>query len=320
MGKKVLVTNLLSYLGRSLINEYHTKNNEWYGIVPPKTNPKKYRDISNRVKVIELSLTDIEAFRSFLAENYFDVVIVFPVMSLKKEFFRSKRRIANVYIIQQIVDYCINNDSRLIFSYSLIDFGCYTDELPVYTKTKKITTTYNTLIIKECEHIIERNRLKGLKAVIFCPSCIYGKGAIGFPRTLARFVQLGLFPLVRENIYVHFANVRLLMEVIEQAIDNKVCLGNNYIVADDEPIILDKLVNFISLNTHYKKYSSLHNMNIYIARNIAWFCRKIKFHGIASFWERVSHSWFYDIDNLKRDFKIAKIETITSFRVIIDHK
>ncbi len=314
---KVLITNIIGYVGQNLCKKIKAKNYDLYGIVPVGTDPMKYEEFRDIITVIEITINDIINLRNHLEENYYDFIIHVQDDPTDK-YFKKKRFINNsVNIVEQIVEYCMKNDSVLIHLSNTDVFETAPVELPAYFRKKNNYKSKYAKVLAEEEAIIEKNRIKGLKAIILRHSVWYGEGCKGFSKNMISAIKLRLFPLVNERIYIHLTNILLFCEIIEQAITNTQAIGKNYNVTDHEPVVLSELTHFINQLLKEKKYGAYHSMNLYFGRNIAELLSKLRLYRCSKFFEQITHNWFYDSTNLKRDFNPPRYNTIPAIAIAV---
>jgi nucleoside-diphosphate-sugar epimerase len=114
-------------------------------------------------------------------------------------------------------------------------------------------------------------------------------------------------------------SIDLLANILEQAISNDTALGKNYNVADDEPVIIKELIDFISNKVNHKDYRTIILLNLYIGRNISTLFYKFNLAFAGNFLERLTHNWFYDTEDLDRDFSVNKVNTFISISEILNN-
>lgn len=318
MKKNVLITNLNSYIGLSLCNQMSNRSNNLFGFYNEGDAPEKYADLKDKICLIPLTISNILSLKKHLLLNSYDTVIHIPDFHNNPNRSRKKLRRANVFATQQIIEFCLNAKAKLIYCSSVAVYGNSPIELPSHDRTEKIVFGYRAKIILEIESLIEQNRLKGLKAVILRPAVMYGKGYSGFINILKKLIKYKLLPKVNERIYIHLCSIKLFIDILEQAITNEEAIGKNYNVADYEPIILTELTNYISNKMRKRDYKTIFLLNLYVGRNIANLLYKLNYVFGGNFMERLTHNWFYDIEDLIKDFSVQKVNTFMEISEILD--
>lgn len=318
MKRNVLITNLNSNIGLALASKISNRSYNLFAFYPEGDDPEKYAAFKDRIALIPLSISNIITLRKHLTLNHYDTVIHIP--DFHTNFNKSRRalRIANVFATQQIIEYCLASKAKLIYCSSVAIYGNSPFELPSHDRTEKIVFGHRAKMIAEIESLIEQNRLKGLHAVILRPAILYGDNCCGFFKTLVTLIKYRLLPRVNERIYVHLCSIDLLIDIIEQAIINDNVLGKNYNVADYEPVILKELVDYISNRLNKKNYSTIFQLNLYVGRHWANLFYQFNFVFGGNFLERLTHNWFYDVEDLLNDFNVHKVNTFMAISEILD--
>ncbi len=309
MKKNVLITNIDDNIGYALSSKISHRSANIFALYPEGEDPEKYSHLKGKVTLIPLSVSNTLILKKHLLLNEYDTIIHIPDFHSNPHKSRKALRRANVFATQQIIEFCLSNKAKLIYCSSVAIYGDSPFELPSHDRSEKIIFGYRAKMIAEIESLIELNRLKGLRAVIFRPAFLYGENCCGFFQTLVKMIRYRILPKVNERIYIHLCSIKLLINLLEQAITNDKSLGKNYNIADEEPVILRELVNFISNNIHKKDYKTFFQLNLYVGRNIARLLHKFHLNSAGKFLERLTHNWFYDIEDLERDFVIHKHNT-----------
>lgn len=318
MKKNVLITNIDSYIGSTLSNKINCRNYNVFAFYPEGENQDKYANKCGGVTLIPLSMSNILILKKHLQLNNYDTVIHIPDFHANPNKGRKTLRRANVFATEQLIEFCLEKKAKFIYCSSVAIYGNSPFELPSHDRSEKIIFGHRAKMIAEIESLIERNRLKGLKAVILRPSIIYGKNCCGFFKFLVKLIRFRLLPKVNERIYIHLCSIDLLVNILEQAISNNTSLGKNYNVADEEPVILKELIDFISNKINHKKYRTILQLNLYIGRNISTLLYKFNLVFGGNFLERLTHNWFYDTEDLSRDFSVHKVNTFIAISEILN--
>jgi len=248
MKKNVLITNIDDNIGYALSSKISHRSANIFALYPEGEDPEKYSHLKGKVTLIPLSVSNTLILKKHLLLNEYDTIIHIPDFHSNPHKSRKALRRANVFATQQIIEFCLSNKAKLIYCSSVAIYGDSPFELPSHDRSEKIIFGYRAKMIAEIESLIELNRLKGLRAVIFRPAFLYGENCCGFFQTLVKMIRYRILPKVNERIYIHLCSIKLLINVLEQAITNDKSLGKNYNIADEEPVILRELVNFISNN------------------------------------------------------------------------
>ncbi len=318
MKKNVLITNLNSNIGLALCNKISCRSYNIFAFYPEGDDSDKYSELKGKMSLIPLTISNTLILKKHFSLNQYDTIIHIPDFHRNPNRGRKALRIANVFATQQIIEYCLKSKAKLIYCSSVAIYGNSPFELPSHDRTEKVIFGYRAKMIAEIESLIEQNRLKGLQAVILRPSQLYGNKCCGFFNTLVKLIKYKILPKINERIYVHLCSIDLLINILEQAINNDNVLGKNYNVADFEPVILKELINYISKKQNKKNYKTIFQLNLYIGRNLANLFYRFNFVFGGNFLERLTHNWFYDIEDLTRDFNVQKVNTFMAISEILD--
>ncbi|MCB5253058.1 MAG: NAD(P)-dependent oxidoreductase [Candidatus Cloacimonadaceae bacterium] len=292
---KLLITGITGFVGFAVLRKIINEGHDITALLRPKTEAKRYQEFSDKVTFKELSLSDTAGLRDYLQSSDFDTIMHIGALrggrkASQEEYYRS-----NVSSTEQMVDYCLKHDARLIFCSSVGVYGAIPNELPANYQSQKNPDNYYHYTKIEAEKIIGKAILHGLKAAIIRPSITYGKGDHGFPYQLVKLVARYQFPLINKRIWIHLCHIDALVLAF------KLCLGKGFEsglvwnVADREPVQLSALVNFISRQLHKKNYPSLLKVDrvfFSFGEKLSRLCKNELF---ISRFELISKSWFYDV-------------------------
>jgi len=319
---KILITGITGFVGHSVLTRILPLGHEITALVRPKTEVARYQEFKDSVRIEYISLSDTVALKAFLMEHDFDVIMHIGALRGGRKASREEYYRSNVASTEQFVDYCLKHEARLIFCSSVGVYGAIPGELPANAQTPKNPDNYYHYTKIECEKIIGKAELHGLKAMIIRPSITYGKGDFGFPYQLVKMVDGYRFPLIKKRIWIHLCHIDALAEAFAWALGHDFPAGLCINVADREPVQLSALVDFISRQLHNKNY-------------LAWLSFDRRFYSLGehlsrlarnelfiSRFELISKSWFYDVQKyyaLMQDEGIAPHFTIPGIQNVIDY-
>lgn len=318
---KLLITGITGFVGAAVLRQIITEGHEITALVRPKTEAGRYQEFSGKITIQELSLSDTAGLRDYLQSSDFDTIMHIGALrggrkASQEEYYRS-----NVSSTEQMVDYCLKHDARLIFCSSVGVYGAIPEELPANYQSHKNPDNYYHYTKIEAEKIIGKAILHGLQAAIIRPSITYGKGDRGFPYQLIKMVARYRFPLINKRIWIHLCHIDALV------IAFKLCLGKEFVtglvwnVADRQPVQLSALVNFISRQLHNKNYPSILKVDrvfFSLGVKLARLCKSELF---ISRFELISKSWFYDVQSyykVTEEMGLKPHFTIPDLQITID--
>lgn len=275
----------------------------------------------NPIRVVEIDLADIVSLKDFLFTNDFNTVLHIGAIRGGRKFPKSIYLKSNVYATEQMVEYCLAKEARLIFCSSVGVFGAIPNELPANLLTEKNPDNYYHYTKIEAERTINKAVLYGLQAAIVRPSITYGTGDYGFPYQLVKMVNHHYFPLINKRIWIHLCHIDGLVKALSYLVEKQWESGITFAVADREPVQLKSLVDFISRQLQGKNYPS----SLVIDRRFFSFGEKIARMMHNELWisrfELISKSWFYDVSTfhelLEKEGYLPHF-TIPEFKITIE--
>jgi nucleoside-diphosphate-sugar epimerase len=294
---KILITGITGFIGRTVLREIISVDHDITALVRPGTELSRYQEFKDKISIKELNLSDTLGLRDYLAAADFDTIMHIGALrggrkASQEEYYRS-----NVSSTEQMVDFCLKHDARLIFCSSVGVYGAIPEELPANYQSRKNPDNYYHYTKITAEKIIGKAILHGLKSAIIRPSITYGKGDKGFPYQLVKMVARYRFPLINKRIWIHLCNVEALVNAFKWCLETDFDSGLIWNVADREPVQLSALVNFISREMHHKNYPKLLTVDRVFFAFGERISRMLKHELFISRFELISKSWFYDVRN-----------------------
>ncbi|PKN73845.1 MAG: UDP-glucose 4-epimerase [Candidatus Cloacimonetes bacterium HGW-Cloacimonetes-3] len=294
---KLLITGITGLVGSNVLRKILElyPELEITALVRPHTVRSRFQEFNPAIRIVELDLGDTSGLKEFLFTNDFDTILHIGAIRGGRKFSKQDYLKSNVYSTEQMVEYCMAKDARLIFCSSVGVFGAIPVELPANNQTEKNPDNYYHYTKIEAEKIINKNILYGLQAAIVRPSITYGKGDHGFPFQLVKMVKRRYFPMINKRVWIHLCHIDALVRVFIWLLDKPWKSGLTLIVADKEPIQLQALVDFISRQVHGKNYSThlrFDRLFFSLGERIARFLKNELW---ISRFELISKSWFYNV-------------------------
>jgi 2-alkyl-3-oxoalkanoate reductase len=163
------------------------------------------------------------------------------------------------------------------------------------------------------EAIVRRYSGKSLDTVILRPTITYGRGDNGFLATLSGLVRRRIFPLPMREVFIHLLDVRALARLTADIIVGGKISGGTYIVADESPVELCKLVDAIYRKIYEKPYPRGLRIPPIIYDIMAGASSIMKNEKWATRFNLVSRSWYYDISDTIRSFSFKPSQTLKAF-------
>lgn len=319
MAKRILITGITGFVGRNVTRLLLNKKGlEITGLIRPGTAPSRLKEFDGQVRFQEIDLTDIASLLEFLKKNSFAQIFHLGALRGGRKFSRQAYFNANVNATEQLALSARENQSELIFCSSVGIFGAVPLELPANNFTKRQEDNYYHFTKIRAEAIIQKQVLYGLKAAIIRPAITYGTEDYGFPYTLTRLVDKKLMFLPDRDVMIHLTNIEHLAQIFAKLSDFNFKPGSAFNVADEQPVKLHDLVNFISGELCGKPYPKSRTIDYRIFKQAEALARFLKSELWISRFELISKSWFYDVQPARAEFGLKAARTIPAFQVVTD--
>ncbi|MBT3168617.1 MAG: NAD(P)-dependent oxidoreductase [Candidatus Cloacimonetes bacterium] len=313
---KILITGISGFIGKNVARNLLKKNVQITAIVRPNTNFKRIAEFENKVKFIEIDLTNIATLRNFLSENAFVQIIHIGAIRGGRKFTKQQYFDANVNATEQLIINAKKHNSKFIFCSSVGVFGAIPKELPANNFTERQEDNYYHFTKIYAEKIIQKHVLNGLSAAIVRPAITYGEGDFGFPFTLTKLVDKNLMFLPNHEVKIHLTNIELIVQAFNKLSEIDFKSGTAYNVADLHPVKLTEIVDFINQELHQKKYSRHKIINVKFFDFGEKIARFLKNELWVSRFELISKSWYYNTQNSYTNLGLKHIETIPNFKIV----
>ncbi|MDD2229157.1 MAG: NAD(P)-dependent oxidoreductase [Candidatus Cloacimonetes bacterium] len=320
---KLLITGITGFVGSNVLRRMLElfPDLKITALVRPHTVKTRMQEFTPYIRIVEIDLGDTPNLKEFLFTNDFDTVLHIGAIRGGRKFSKQDYLRSNVYSTEQMVEYCMAKNARLIFCSSVGVFGAIPVELPANNQTEKNPDNYYHYTKIEAEKIINKNILYGLQAAIIRPSITYGKGDKGFPFQLVKMVHRRYFPLISKRIWIHLCHIDALVRAFVWVLDNPWKTGLTLNVADREPVQMHALVDFISRQVHGSNYPiplKFDRLFFFVGERIA---RLLKNELWIARFELISKSWFYDVHlyyDIMETEKLSPHFTIPEFKITIE--
>ena len=157
----------------------------------------------------------------------------------------------------------------------------------------------------------------GLNLIIIRPTITYGIGDFGFPFSLIKMVDKGIFFRCR-NTKIHLVDVNYLAEAFIKATTLDLKNGSAYNVVDKNPVEICDLINFISQKLKGKNYPKIKTLPQVAFKIGKKFSQLLKNEVWKTRFELISEDWYYDSKTAENDLQITPKETIPNFEYVIN--
>ena len=316
--KEVLLTGGLGFIGRNLLAELLKKEVKVHLLIRPKTVLPNYTE-HELVHPLRADLGQPKDLESALEDCQFDTVFHIGAVRGGRDVSREVYKRVNVDATEALAKMAIDQSAKFIYCSSVGVFGAIPKELPPSETTERQRDNYYHYTKILAEERLEALKQDDLEYVVIRPSITYGIDDFGFPYSLVKMVEKGVFLNCAAPVKIHMVDMRTLSQAFINAAERSLRNGAAYNLCDHHPVVLKKLVNFISqelFQTEYSKFKTL--------PTLAFRCGEMLFQHLLhnELWtarfELISRSWYYDPQPAIHDLGIQPGETVPNFRVTIE--
>jgi nucleoside-diphosphate-sugar epimerase len=312
----VLVTGGTGFIGGNLLDRLIASGRrDIVLLVRPSTSRSRYaRFEEDGVQIALADIRDRQAVHEVFDAYRFDVVYHLAAIRGVRAIPWEAYSASNVQAVETIARAVMGQDGRLVYCSSVGVFGTIPQDLPATESTaRQVDNAYHRSKI-EAEALLHQMVAEGLEVVIIRPTITYGPDDDGFPYTLIRLVDRGLFLHCPCPLKIHLGHVDSLAEAFVQASELDVQPGSSYVIADRAPVYMRDLVDLISerlRNRPYPQWKVLPKE----AFDLACFVpgRVLKNEAWKSRFQLISQSWYYDVHAAQRDLGLDLPDTLDQF-------
>jgi len=318
MTSKILITGISGFIGRNVLRQLIQSYDSITAIIRPETNEERIKEFVDKVSFVEIDLTDILKLKTYLGNNIFEVIIHIGALRGGRKFSNSAYYNANVNATEQLVINAKNNNSKFIYCSSVGVFGAIPLELPANNFTKRQEDNYYHFTKIRAEAIIQKAVLYGLNAAIVRPSITYGTNDYGFPFTLTKLIDKKLLFLPDQDVIIHLANINVITQAFLKLIEIDFHPGICYNIADNHPIELHKLADFINNELKDKSYLRKRDIDIKYFQTGEKIANIFKSELWKARFQLISRHWYYDVEMSYEDLCLKETNTIPNFKIVSD--
>lgn len=317
---KILITGITGFIGGHVCQRLLTEGiQDVTALVRPGTLQERYARFRRGARVLAMDFTDDESLDRLFTEGVFDCVCHIAAVrgggnASREEFERS-----NIQASLALAQAARRHGARFLFCSSAGVFGTIPQQLPPTEETPKVGDNYYHYTKIEAERRLLELQEQGLRLTIIRPIITYGLGDRGFPFQLVHLTAQGLLVLPTQDISIHLVDVQSVVEAFLRAATRQDVCGKIYTIADQSPVSLRALVQFIATRLAGKRYpawkiipTSVLRMAEYgiehILKNDLWMTRV----------KLMSHDWWYDGSLAARELQVQPKMTIPNFAAMID--
>jgi nucleoside-diphosphate-sugar epimerase len=317
--KKALLTGTAGFIGRHLARKLRQNGFQVTGIIRPTSKRPQSNEFPDRgtITFLEVDLSDRTTLRRQLEKNTWDIIFHLGAVRGGRDVSRKEYFQVNVEATEEIGEFARDRETKLIFCSSVGVYGAIPQILPAQVDTPFQDDNYYHFTKIEAERRLQEIVAQGLDCVILRPAISYGEGDYGFPYSLVKLTDKGLFFLPPTPVKIHLADVDMLCEAFVAAAEKSLTPGSVYNVADLDPVELKSLVDFVCLQLKDKKYPDWKRLPTLAFRAGEKMAALLKNELWKARFELISRSWHYDVSSVGKDLGVVQGSTIPTFEKVI---
>ena len=316
--KEILFTGALGFIGTNLLHKLAKENLKIHTLVRPGAPiPENLRN--TLVNPIFVDLEDTIELQNQVEILNFDTAFHIGAVRGGRNFTQQVYKKVNIDATEVLAKIAIKKSAKFIFCSSVGVFGAIPKKLPPDENTERQEDNYYHYTKIEAESKLQNMIKEGLKLVIIRPSIVYGVGDFGFPYSLIKMIDKGVFLNCASRAKINMVDVETLADAFLNSAMFSVKNGSAYNISDKNPVELKTLVDFISNKLHSKKYPRIKTLPTFLFTIAEFIFDKILKNELwKARFQLISKSWYYDPRPAIEDSKIKPKETIPNFNYVID--
>ncbi len=313
----ILITGGTGFIGGKLIERLIKENKFNITLLTrPSTKESKYSHLKNFVNIKIVNIENYSEIKNVFNQNFDCVYHIAAIRGsgygTKEEYIKS-----NVNYTKFLAEETLKQNGKFIFCSSVGVFGTIPKELPPTEATERVGDNYYHLSKIIAEDELQKMREDGLNLIIIRPTITYGIGDFGFPFSLIKMVDKGIFFRCR-NTKIHLVDVNYLAEAFIKAATLDLKNGSAYNVVDKNPVEICDLINFISQKLKGRNCPKIKTLPKIVFRIGKKFSDLLRNEAWKTRFELISKNWFYDSRTAENNLKIIPKETIPNFEYVIN--
>ncbi len=300
-SKMILLTGASGFIGRNLARQFFEKGHVVFAPVRPQS----------RTKVAELE--SFESFQVLEAPFYnlnlnqkVDVIVHSAAIRGAGQAEEDEYRKVNVHGTQKLLALAKKlRAPRFLFISTVGVLGTIPAQLPAKSDTPAAPDGIYHKTKFEAEQLVQAQQLSQLKTLILRPTITYGPGDDGFLQKLVSLVKQKFMVLPAQEILIHLLDVNAFARFVEQVVENDQFNDQVYLVADRQPVALQKLAALIA-EIIGGRFWQVPGTIFNLAKKT---CELLKTESLLTSLKLISQSWYYDVQPAVEDLGYRPVET-----------
>jgi len=316
-----LVTGGTGFIGGVLLDRLiESGRGDIVLLARPGTASSRYTRFQQAgVHVESVTMHDQQAIRRLFDTHNFDVVYHVAAIRGAQAPPWERYHAVNVQAVEYIAREASRQQCRLVYCSSVGIFGTIPQTLPANESTVRRGDNYYHRSKVLAEELLSRMVAEGLDVVTLRPTITYGANDYGFPYSLVRLVDRGLFVHCGRDLRIHMGDVHVLAEAFLLAAEASVPSGSSYIVGDREPVRLLDLVDLVHKRLKRRPYPRWKRLPGPAFDLASWVCGTVlRSESWKVRFELISQSWCYDVEPARRDLGLDMAQTMERFGYVVD--
>ncbi len=300
-AKTILLTGASGFIGRNLARQFLKKEHVIFAPVRPQSRTKiaELESFKN-FRVLEAPFYDLHLNQKV------DVIIHSAAIRGAGQAKDDEYRKINVHGTQNLLALAKKlRVPRFLFISTVGVLGTIPAQLPAKSDTPVAPDGIYHKTKFEAEQLVRAQQSPQLKTLILRPTITYGPGDDGFLQKLISLVKQKSMVLPAQEILIHLLDVYAFARFVEQVVANDHFNDQVYLVADRQPVALQKLAALIA-EIVGGRFWQVPGTIFNLAKKT---CELLKTESLLTSLKIISESWYFDVQPAVKDLDYRPAET-----------
>lgn len=202
--------------------------------------------------------------------------------------------------------------SKFIYCSSVGVLGTIPQKCPASPNDKAVADGIYHFTKYESEKMVLAANNSNLKTAVVRPTITYGPRDDGFIPKMVDMVVNRKMIIPTGQVKLHLLNVFSFAKLIAKMVERDNWQGKIYHVADKAPVILNELINYISILKSRKNYPKILKIPKFIYIGASKILNLIGMDALKTSIQLISEDWCYNIDKTISELNFEPVETLNS--------